>query len=83
MNQDSKLQGKQVAIWLPGDILPRVDALAHTLRLSRSRLCTNLITVGVEELESMDTVGLVAMAGAIQKLADQIRGMARARAVNA
>lgn len=69
------VEGKPVTIWIPGDVLQPLDELAAKCRLSRSRLCTNLIAVGVEELQDLDAIGMIAAVRAIQALAEKIRGL--------
>ena len=52
--------GKSVTVWLPKDLVTRLDALADKGGLTRSMLVQNMIDVSVGELEIMDKLGIVA-----------------------
>lgn len=64
-----------VTIWIKKDLVSKIDALAEKGDLTRSKLISNLVEVGVEELTVMNKVGLWAMA----KIYEDIRQRLRAR----
>lgn len=70
-----KPEGKPVTIWIPKDLLFTLDELADKCKLSRSRLCINLLTIGAEEIQAMDSCGLLALTRALQRMADKIRAV--------
>ena len=47
-----------VTIWIDKGLVARIEVLAEKGGLTRSKLITNLIDVGVEELEVMNKFGL-------------------------
>lgn len=47
-----------VTIWIDKGLVAKIEALAEKGGLTRSKLITNLIEVGVEELESMNKLGI-------------------------
>jgi metal-responsive CopG/Arc/MetJ family transcriptional regulator len=51
--------GKRVTIWLPQDLIKRIDDLADKAELDRGKLLRNLIQVGIETLEESEKVGLL------------------------
>lgn len=52
--------GKSVTVWLPKELVTRLDALAEKGGLTRSKLVENMVDVSVNELEIMDELGIVA-----------------------
>jgi hypothetical protein len=53
---------KAVTIWIDKSTVEKIEKLAAKGGLTRSKLITNLIAVGVEELEAMNKLGLWATA---------------------
>jgi len=47
-----------VTIWVDKGLVVKIEALAEKGGLTRSKIITNLIDVGVEELEAMNKLGL-------------------------
>ena len=63
-----------VTIWIRKDLVAKIDALAEKGDLTRSKLISNLVEVGVEELTVMNKVGLWAMAKIYEDIRQRLRG---------
>lgn len=62
---------KSVSLWMSKDLIKRLDAIADATGLTRSRLLLNIVTVGVEEVEAMDKLGLLKAAKLVQELREK------------
>jgi metal-responsive CopG/Arc/MetJ family transcriptional regulator len=63
-----------VTIWIKKDLVTKIDALAEKGDLTRSKLISNLVEVGVEELTIMNKVGIWAMAKIYEDIRQRLRG---------
>ena len=63
-----------VTIWIKKDLVEKIDSLAEKGDLTRSKLISNLVEVGVEELTIMNKVGLWAMAKIYEDIRQRLRG---------
>lgn len=64
---------KAVTIWISKEMVERIDRLAKKGDLTRSKLLSNVIEVGVEELEIMDKTGIWAMAKIFEDIRQRLR----------
>jgi len=63
-----------VTIWIKKDLVEKIDRLAEKGDLTRSKLISNLVEVGVEEISIMDKVGVWAMARIFEDIKQRLRG---------
>ena len=63
-----------VTIWIKKDLVEKIDRLAEKGYLTRSKLISNLVEVGVEEISIMDKVGVWAMARIFEDIKQRLRG---------
>jgi metal-responsive CopG/Arc/MetJ family transcriptional regulator len=63
-----------VTIWIKKDLVEKIDRLAAKGELTRSKLISNLVEVGAEELVAMDKVGFWAMAKIFEDIRQRLRG---------
>ncbi len=63
-----------VTIWIKKDLVEKIDQFAEKGDLTRSKLISNLVEVGVEELTIMNKVGLWAMARIFEDIRQRLRG---------
>ncbi len=57
-----------ITIWIDKGLVERIDKLAEKAEVTRSKLISNIVGVGVEELEIMDTLGVLATARVFEEL---------------
>lgn len=50
--------GMGITVWMDQEDVARIDRLAESLGLSRSRMTANLAKVGLEDAEVLDAFGL-------------------------
>lgn len=58
--------GMPVMVWMNEDDVARIDRLAESLGLSRSRMTANLAKAGLEDAEVMDAFGLFSLVRRIE-----------------
>ncbi len=63
-----------VTIWIKKDLVEKIDQFAEKGDLTRSKLISNLVEVGVEELTIMNKVGIWAMARIYEDIRQRLRG---------
>ena len=63
-----------VTIWINKDLVKKIDQFAEKGDLTRSKLISNLVEVGVEELTIMNKVGIWAMARIYEDIRQRLRG---------
>ena len=66
-----------VTIWIKKDLVTQIDQFAEKGDLTRSKLISNLVEVGVEELTIMNKVGIWAMARIYEDIRQRLRGNKR------
>ena len=70
-----------VTIWIKKDLVSRIETLAEKGELTRSRLITNIIEIGVEELEVMNKFGMWAAARVFRDFRERLQaGRSKKRA---
>ena len=69
-----KADKQAVTIWIKKDLVEKLDQFAEKGDLTRSKLISNLVEVGVEELTIMNKVGLWAMARIFEDIKQRLRG---------
>lgn len=62
-----------VTIWIKKDLVDRIDKLAEKADITRSKLITNLVDVGVEEVEVLDTLGVLAVAKVFEDMRERFK----------
>jgi len=62
-----------VTIWIDKGLVDRLEALAAKCDITRSKLITNLVEVGAEELEVMNKLGLWATARVFEDIRQYFR----------
>ncbi|PKN33430.1 MAG: hypothetical protein CVU61_13310 [Deltaproteobacteria bacterium HGW-Deltaproteobacteria-19] len=62
-----------VTIWIDKGLVDRLEALAAKGDITRSKLITNLVEVGAEELEVMNNLGLWATARVFEDIRQYFR----------
>lgn len=62
-----------VTVWIHKDTVDRIEKLAAEADMTRSKLITNIIDVGVEELEVMDKLKLWAAARVFEDIRQYLR----------
>jgi len=72
-----KKDGRTISLWLEGDLVSRVDALAAKAGVSRSKILANMIELNVKSLERADSVGILEMALLIRDLEEGLKGWVR------
>lgn len=72
-----KKDGRTISLWLEGDLVARVDALAEKAGVSRSKILANMIAMNVKSLERADSVGILSMAILIRDLEEGLKGWVR------
>jgi hypothetical protein len=71
---------RRVTVWLPEDLIARVDRLSKKADIERGRLLRNIIEVTVDSLEKSEKVGLLQfsllmrdMGEGLQKWVDRLK----------
>jgi metal-responsive CopG/Arc/MetJ family transcriptional regulator len=62
-----------VTIWIDKDLVERIEKLAQKGDITRSKLITNIIEVGVEEVEAMDKLGIWAVGRVFEDIRQWLR----------
>ena len=62
-----------ITMWAERSLVNRLDVLAEKAGLSRSKLLQNLLKVSVDEMESMDKLGVLATAVVLRDFAVNLR----------
>lgn len=62
-----------ITIWISKDLVAKIDRLAEKGELTRSKLISNLVEVGVEEVAIMDKVGIWAMARIYEDIRQRLK----------
>jgi metal-responsive CopG/Arc/MetJ family transcriptional regulator len=62
-----------VTIWIKKDLVDKIDKLAEKADITRSKLITNLVDVGVEEAEFMNKFGIWAAAKVFEDIRQRLK----------
>ena len=62
-----------VTIWIDKSLVERIEKLAQKGDLTRSKLITNIIEVGVEDVEIMDKIGVWATARVFKDMRERLK----------
>jgi len=54
-----KTQKIMVSIWIKPEILTKLDKIAEKAQITRSKLITNLIVVGCDEIKAQSNIGII------------------------
>jgi metal-responsive CopG/Arc/MetJ family transcriptional regulator len=76
MEQKTK---KIVSVEMDAELVEKIDELAETASLSRSRLIANFCDVGVDYLEFMDNIGAVAVVKVFKEMKENFRKTKKVR----
>jgi hypothetical protein len=63
---------KTLTIWVEPEIKERLDKIARKAGLSRNQMAVNLLTVGLDEAETLKKIGVLQMAVLIRELRAKI-----------
>ena len=64
---------RTLTIWIPKDVVARLDNLARRADISRNKLVMNIINVVVEDLEWARRIGLLALLVVIRNLRESVK----------
>lgn len=64
---------KGVTIWLQPEMIERIDKLAVTAEISRSKLLENMVTTFTEEIERYDKIGLFRFSVVLRNMQEALR----------
>ncbi len=68
-------KGTPITVWLDENTVKLIDELSRKADMSRSRLVRNLIKMGADELQTMDSWGLITAVRKIEAATEGIRGI--------
>ena len=60
--------GRPVTMWMRHDQIEALDRIAAKARISRSKLLSNMIDVGIDEIKLYDATGIAFLAGLVRDL---------------
>lgn len=68
-----KTKGQSVTVWMSADLLERVDKVARSARISRSRMIANLVDLGLDDAELLDRMGVIRFGAALKAFKAKMR----------
>jgi predicted DNA-binding protein len=63
-------RGHSCSFMASDDLSARIDALAEKAGISKSRLLENMVSVSTDYLETMDSLGVIALKRVFDRMAD-------------
>lgn len=72
---EEKKEGRSLAIWLDAETYERLEQMSGNLKITRSKLASNLIKTGLDDLKVCDALGVIAAVQALEKAKEAISGV--------
>ena len=66
-------QRPTIAVTIDPELLKKIDRLAGSVELSRSRFVENLLTAGVETIEDLESTGLWSTSKLVAEIKERFR----------
>jgi metal-responsive CopG/Arc/MetJ family transcriptional regulator len=74
---NKKKEKVSLSLWIDKDLAEKIGELAIKGDMSRSRLCANLLEMGIEELIRMDKVGIYRLGIMLRDMREALRSNAK------
>lgn len=72
---EEKKEGRTLAVWLDAETYERLEQMSGKLKLTRSKLASNLILAGLDDLKVCDSIGIITAVQAIEKAKEALSGV--------